>query len=110
MFTKAMLKSALASLVVLADVEADKTVLCNAAVIRTGALGRHADREAIAKEINIDVSHIASLKPLDWIEFNRADLSLTKGRLGTKKVFKYAESTKQFINFSLTGLLFVAID
>jgi hypothetical protein len=68
--------------------EADKTILCNAAIIRTCALGRDADRQAIAREINANVSDIAKLKPLDWIEFKRADLSLVKGRLGTKRETK----------------------
>ncbi|MBO9490733.1 hypothetical protein J7384_10210 [Endozoicomonas sp. G2_1] len=68
--------------------EADKTILCNAAVIRTCALGRDADRQAIAREINAHVSEIAGLKPLDWIEFKRADLSLIKGRLGQERTQK----------------------
>ena len=68
--------------------EADKTILCNAAVIRTCALGRDADRQAIAKEINAKVDDITQLKPLDWIEFKRADLTLVKGRLGTKREVK----------------------
>ena len=76
--------------------EADKTVLCNAAFIRTGALGRNADREAIAREINIPVYQIAILKPLDWIEFNRADLTLTKGRLGTRPILYYDFNAKEF--------------
>jgi len=65
--------------------EADKTILCNAAIIRVCALGRNADREAIAKEVNCFVSDISQLKPLDWIEFRRADLSLKRGRLGEKR-------------------------
>lgn len=63
--------------------EADKTILCNAAIIRTCALGRDADRQAIAREIGASVNDLAQLKPLDWIEYKREDLSLTKGRLGT---------------------------
>jgi len=66
--------------------EADKTILCNAAVIRTCALGRDADRQSIAKEMGVKVTDLASLKPLDWVEFKRADLSLIKSRLGTKRV------------------------
>jgi len=68
--------------------EADKTILCNAAIIRTCALGRDADRKAIAIEMNTNTSELAKLKPLDWIEFKREDLSLTKGRLGTNKRFE----------------------
>lgn len=64
--------------------EADKTILANAAIIRTCALGRDADRIAIAREMNIQTDRIAELIPLDWIEFYRADLSVKKGRLGTK--------------------------
>jgi hypothetical protein len=76
--------------------EADKTILCNAAFIRTGALGRHADREAIAKEINIPVYELSLLKPLDWIEFKREDLTLTKGRLGTRLILHYDFNDKAF--------------
>lgn len=65
--------------------EADKTILSNAATIRTGALGRHADREAIAREMDCHVSEIAKLVPLDFIEYRRDDLSLKKGRLGEKR-------------------------
>lgn len=76
--------------------EADKTALTQSAFIRTGALGRNADREAIAKEINLPVKEISVLKPLDWIEFDRANLTLTKGRLGEKQVLCYDENEKQF--------------
>lgn len=65
--------------------EADKTILSNAATIRTGALGRHADREAIAREMDCHSSEISKLIPLDFIEYKRADLSLKKGRLGEKR-------------------------
>lgn len=65
--------------------EADKTILSNAATIRTGALGRHADREAIAREMDCHSSEIAKLVPLDFIEYRRSDLSLKKGRLGTRR-------------------------
>jgi hypothetical protein len=65
--------------------EADKTILSNAAVIRTGALGRHADREAIAREMDCPVSEISKLVPLDYIEYRRADLTLECGRLGEKR-------------------------
>lgn len=65
--------------------EADKTILSNAAVIRTGALGRHADREAIAREMDCKSSVISKLVPLDYIEYRRADLSLIQGRLGEKR-------------------------
>lgn len=65
--------------------EADKTILSNAATIRTGALGRHADREAIAREMDCKSSEISKLIPLDFIEYKRADLSLKKGRLGEKR-------------------------
>ena len=68
--------------------EADKTILSNAATIRTGALGRHADREAIAREMDCSSTHIAKLIPLDFIEYRRSDLSLKRGRLGEKREVK----------------------
>ncbi len=65
--------------------EADKTILRNAAVIRCFALGRDADRRAVANEMNTSVEHIAKMVPLDFIEFRRADLSLRKGNLKHKR-------------------------
>jgi DNA helicase HerA-like ATPase len=64
--------------------EADKTILCNAAIIRTCALGRNADREAIGREINAKVSDLSIMLPLEWVEFRRSDLSLIAGKLGVK--------------------------
>lgn len=68
--------------------EADKTILSNAAVIRCMALGRDADRVAIGREIGLPAEAIATLRPLDWFEFHRRDLAVTRGRLGVKKVEK----------------------
>lgn len=64
--------------------EADKTILSNAAIIRTCALGRDADRVAVAREIQVSPEAIATMIPLDWMEFHRADLSLVKGNLRKK--------------------------
>jgi hypothetical protein len=75
--------------------EADKTILSNAAIIRTGALGRHADREAIAREMDCPVSHISKLIPLDFIEYKRSDLSLKKGRLGEKREENLRQEPKE---------------
>lgn len=76
--------------------EADKTILAQAAVIRCCALGRDPDRKAMALEMNIPVKEIALLKPLDWIEFQRDDLSLIKGRLGESKTVKWDDELKCF--------------
>lgn len=65
--------------------EADKTILSNAAVIRCCALGRMADRKAIASEIDVNVDLIAKMKPLDFMVYKRADLSVRAGNLTTKR-------------------------
>jgi len=65
--------------------EADKTILSNAAMIHCCALGRMADRKAVAAEMDCDVALIAQMKPLDYIVYKRADLSLRAGNLTTKR-------------------------
>lgn len=64
--------------------EADKTILSNAAYIRTFALGRENDRIAIAREIQYDPALMAKMVPLEWLQFKRADLSLQAGKLGKR--------------------------
>lgn len=66
--------------------EADKTALSQAAIIRTGLLGRDADRVSVAREMNINPDELAGLVQLDWVAFKRADLSVTKGNLTHQRV------------------------
>ncbi|MDF2185455.1 DUF87 domain-containing protein [Grimontia hollisae] len=66
--------------------EADKTALSQAAIIRTGLLGRDADRVSVAREMNINPEALAGLVQLDWVAFRRADLSVTKGNLTHQRV------------------------
>ncbi|WP_311568401.1 hypothetical protein [Photobacterium arenosum] len=66
--------------------EADKTILTQAAIIRAGLQGRDPDRMAIAREMNISVDVISNLKPLDYVEFKRRDLSVVKGNLTHKRI------------------------
>lgn len=65
--------------------EADKTILSNAAYIRSFALGRYSDRLAISREIGLSINVMEKMIPLDWVQFARSDLSLTAGRLGQRK-------------------------
>lgn len=51
--------------------EADKTALTQATIVRTGLLGRHADREALARDMDIPISLMEKLRPLDFIEAHR---------------------------------------
>lgn len=51
--------------------EADKTALTQASVIRTGLLGREADRKALADDMDINVDYLRKLAPLDFIESHR---------------------------------------
>lgn len=64
--------------------EADKTILTQAAIIRCHQLGRINDKKAVAAEMNIALSHINKLRPLDYIEFTRADLSVKSGNLNAR--------------------------
>lgn len=68
--------------------EADKTILSNAAMIHCCALGRMADRKAVAAEMDCDIELIKKLVPLEYIVFKRADLSLSAGNLKTKRTAK----------------------
>lgn len=63
--------------------EADKTILSNAAYIRTYALGRHSCREAVAREIDVKAESLRMI-PLEWVEYCKADLSVKRGKLGEK--------------------------
>lgn len=73
--------------------EADKTILGNAARIRTGLL-RPADRLVVAREMDIDVSLLDPLKPLDWVEYKSADHSVIGGnyKYPNKKVITLKEA------------------
>lgn len=51
--------------------EADKTALTQATVVRTGLLGRDADRKAMAAELDLPLAMIQMLAPLDFIECHR---------------------------------------
>ncbi|WP_333609155.1 hypothetical protein [Arsukibacterium sp.] len=51
--------------------EADKTALTQASIVRTGLLGRHADREALARDMDIPIALMEKLRPLDFIEAHR---------------------------------------
>ena len=69
---------------------ADKVILTQATTIRTGLLGRDADRKGIANELNIPVGLINQMVPLDFIEFSRHDLSVYCGnaKKGTRNVYR----------------------
>lgn len=51
--------------------EADKTALTQATIVRTGLLGREADRKALAGDMDIPTELIKRLTPLDFIECHR---------------------------------------
>lgn len=51
--------------------EADKTALTQATIVRTGQLGRRADREALARDMDIPLELMDKLRPLDFIEVHR---------------------------------------
>lgn len=48
--------------------ESDKTVMGNASTFHVGRMNRNADRQYMAKEMDINVSEIAELQPLEFIE------------------------------------------
>lgn len=68
--------------------EADKTILRNAASIYCFALGREADRRAIAGEINTPLTNISELVPLQYLDYTRKNHALTKRSLEHKRTVK----------------------
>ena len=61
--------------------EADKTIVGNASVIRCGMLWRVRDAAYMADEMGVPVAEIAALRPLQWIEVDRATRKITRGKL-----------------------------
>lgn len=51
--------------------EADKTALTQASMVRTGLLGREADRKALADDMDVPLDLMRKLAPLDFIECHR---------------------------------------
>ncbi|PLA73513.1 hypothetical protein CYQ88_10850 [Hydrogenovibrio sp. SC-1] len=66
--------------------ESDKTIMGNASTFHAGRMNRQQDRVYMAKEMDIPVSDIANLKPLEFIE-KYDDGTKTAGivRFGRKK-------------------------
>lgn len=64
--------------------ESDKTAVGNATVIHTHMLKRADDRKYIARELDIPVTMVEALKPLQWIE-RHDDGSLRQGVVTFKK-------------------------
>jgi hypothetical protein len=51
--------------------EADKTVLTQASIVRTGLLGNHNDRKAMALTLDLPLEMIEKLAPLDFVECHK---------------------------------------
>lgn len=63
--------------------ESDKTIIGNATLIHCGKLKRAGDREYMAKEMDLPVSELARLKPLEWVEVSDEG-DVRRGRMGKK--------------------------
>jgi hypothetical protein len=61
--------------------ESDKTVMGNATVLHCHAMVRAEDRRYMAAELDCDVSRLAALRPLEWIERDRRTGKLRAGRV-----------------------------
>lgn len=74
--------------------EADKTIFTQVAKIRCGRLDGEGDQKRVANNMQCDVSLIAKLLPLDYIELNRKDGSLYAGHKQRRKIIrsKYGDS------------------
>ena len=61
--------------------ESDKTAIGNATLFRTGRLKRADDRKMVAKELDVHVSEVTGLKPLDFVERDDVTGKVRKGNL-----------------------------
>ncbi len=61
--------------------ESDKTAIGNATLFRTGRLKRADDRKMVAKELDVHVSEVTGLKPLDFVERDDVTGKVTRGNL-----------------------------
>ncbi|MFV7759724.1 hypothetical protein ACNPKZ_04120 [Shewanella algae] len=65
--------------------ESDKTTVGNATTTRVGRLNRANDRAYMAKELDIAVSALTGLKPLEYVERDGYTGEVFQGRLGGRK-------------------------
>lgn len=63
--------------------ESDKTAFGNATVIHAGRAVTPRDRATMAEYLDVPVSAVAALRPLDWIE-RHADGKLRNGKVDTR--------------------------
>lgn len=61
--------------------ECDKTIFSQATMIRTGLLGRDADRKSVALEMDISPAEIAALNELDFIEYHKRGRQIWAGNV-----------------------------
>lgn len=61
--------------------ESDKTVIGNATRLHVAQLARAADRTYMARELDLDQSHLDKLQPLEWIEKRRGQVEILRGKL-----------------------------
>ncbi|MPY23915.1 hypothetical protein [Shewanella sp. YLB-07] len=61
--------------------ESDKTAIGNATIFRTGRLKRIDDRKMVAKELDVPISDVTGMKPLDFVERNDITGEVKMGNL-----------------------------
>lgn len=61
--------------------ESDKTIVGNASRIWCGSMTRAQDRLYMARELDVNPELVNRLKPLDFIEWDKATREITEGRL-----------------------------
>ncbi|HET8882608.1 MAG TPA: hypothetical protein VFM56_10580 [Solimonas sp.] len=61
--------------------ESDKTVIGNATCLHVCMLARAADRQYMARELDVQQSEIDRIAPLEWIEKRRGVPGISRGKL-----------------------------
>lgn len=61
--------------------EVDKTIFSQATMIRTGLLGRDADRRSVAAELDVSPAEIAALNELDFLEYHKRGREIWAGNV-----------------------------
>ncbi|MCL1038035.1 hypothetical protein L2750_12835 [Shewanella submarina] len=61
--------------------ESDKTTIGNATLIRCGRMSRADDRKYMAKELDIEITKLKALQPLEYIQLDTYSLNVIAGKL-----------------------------
>ena len=81
--------------------KSDKTAIGNATIFRTGRLKRIDDRKMIAKELDVPLTDLTGMKPLDFVERSNVTGVVKRGGFDYIQILKDNCSTIQQFNNSI---------